>query len=379
MGNRIGIITFHASHNCGSMLQAYALQQVLSGVGWQCEIVDFVNTGSRRLYALLPYVNFRKGVRGSGMLLWFKSLFFLRILKRQHQDYCYFYRNYLKRTSDYYTSTEQLKMLNGYYALIAGSDQIWNISCMDADDAYFLPFKTKAKKIAYAVSLGSTRITESAREIQKYKEYINDFDKISVREFNAIKQISELGVDNVKIVLDPSLLFSQEEWERIIDIGGPIVKGKYFFYYAFHYRPEINKVIAEIGRKYNMPVYILDAKAWGAQGARHNGLQLSNKFGPVAFLNLIKNASLCFTTSFHGTAFSVIFKKKFWFVESTMHNPNDDRVSTLTSMLGLGDRHICIDKMLTADLLTHVDYEPVFKKLEGKRQESLDFLTDALS
>lgn len=25
----IGIITFHASHNCGSILQAYALQKVL--------------------------------------------------------------------------------------------------------------------------------------------------------------------------------------------------------------------------------------------------------------------------------------------------------------------------------------------------------------
>lgn len=26
---KIGIITFHSSHNCGSMLQAYALQTVL--------------------------------------------------------------------------------------------------------------------------------------------------------------------------------------------------------------------------------------------------------------------------------------------------------------------------------------------------------------
>lgn len=38
---KIGIITFHASHNYGSMLQAYALQQVILGMGYDCEIINF--------------------------------------------------------------------------------------------------------------------------------------------------------------------------------------------------------------------------------------------------------------------------------------------------------------------------------------------------
>ena len=40
MKKKVGIITFHASHNYGSMLQAYALQQVVLGMGFDCEIIN---------------------------------------------------------------------------------------------------------------------------------------------------------------------------------------------------------------------------------------------------------------------------------------------------------------------------------------------------
>ena len=41
---KVGIITFHNSYNCGSMLQAYALQQVVDRItGEHSEIIDFSN------------------------------------------------------------------------------------------------------------------------------------------------------------------------------------------------------------------------------------------------------------------------------------------------------------------------------------------------
>lgn len=53
---KIGIITFHSSHNCGSMLQAYALQTVLEKrYGAEVEIIDFSNKGSRNLYGLFDF------------------------------------------------------------------------------------------------------------------------------------------------------------------------------------------------------------------------------------------------------------------------------------------------------------------------------------
>ena len=56
MKKKIGIITFHASHNCGSMLQAYALQTILEKK-YDCdvELIDYINKGSRNLYGMLDF------------------------------------------------------------------------------------------------------------------------------------------------------------------------------------------------------------------------------------------------------------------------------------------------------------------------------------
>lgn len=47
---RIGIITFHASHNYGSMLQAWALQTYLEKQGHQVEIVNYRSNIQRIVY-----------------------------------------------------------------------------------------------------------------------------------------------------------------------------------------------------------------------------------------------------------------------------------------------------------------------------------------
>lgn len=53
---KIGLITFHASHNNGSMLQALALQHIFSEK-YVCDvkIINFSNSGQRNMYSPLPY------------------------------------------------------------------------------------------------------------------------------------------------------------------------------------------------------------------------------------------------------------------------------------------------------------------------------------
>ena len=51
-GKKVGIITFHASYNCGSMLQAFALQRFLEKNGYDAEMIDFSSKGQRRLYSI---------------------------------------------------------------------------------------------------------------------------------------------------------------------------------------------------------------------------------------------------------------------------------------------------------------------------------------
>ena len=47
---RVGIITFHRSHNCGSIMQSYATQEVLKKYGFQPEFIDFSTQGQKELY-----------------------------------------------------------------------------------------------------------------------------------------------------------------------------------------------------------------------------------------------------------------------------------------------------------------------------------------
>ena len=133
---KIAMITFHASHNNGSMLQALALQTALQQRNCDVEIIDFSNEGQRNLYSVLPYPhNWKQCIK---WLIWRSNY---KELKRQHEAYETFSSKYFKLTEKSYTNNTQLEELyNKYDAFITGSDQVWNTRCIDADDAYFLTF-----------------------------------------------------------------------------------------------------------------------------------------------------------------------------------------------------------------------------------------------
>ena len=47
---KIGIITFHNSYNCGSMMQTYALQTILEKKGYNSEIINYYTEGQTQIY-----------------------------------------------------------------------------------------------------------------------------------------------------------------------------------------------------------------------------------------------------------------------------------------------------------------------------------------
>ena len=49
---KIGIITFHNSYNCGSMLESYAMQTILEKRNMTAEIVNFSSDGQKELYSV---------------------------------------------------------------------------------------------------------------------------------------------------------------------------------------------------------------------------------------------------------------------------------------------------------------------------------------
>ena len=47
---KVGIITFHNSYNCGSMLETFAMQEIIRNGGLKSEIVNFSSLGQIKLY-----------------------------------------------------------------------------------------------------------------------------------------------------------------------------------------------------------------------------------------------------------------------------------------------------------------------------------------
>lgn len=57
--------------------------------------------------------------------------------------------------------------------------------------------------------------------------------------------------------------------------------------------------------------------------------------GPAEFVNLIRNAKYVFTDSFHGSVFSMLYKKQF----SIFNRYSNDSVSSKTPVLTAFVRH----------------------------------------
>lgn len=374
--NKTGIITFHNSYNCGSMLQAYALQHKLDELGVDNEIIDFANDGSRRLYSRNVPLCRKHIPRPRLMGPWLRAHLYNNLWKRHQEDFVHFKEKYLRTTAKEYTCNKQLiEEVFPYTHFVTGSDQVWNVCCWDADEAYFLNFVNNGKKIAYAVSLGAQSIVEKVDDVEKYKRYIKAFDYISVREQIAKKLITELREkEDVSIQIDPTLLYFKEDYERFFDLETPIVKGDYIFYYAFSYFDEVNKYVNEISKRTGMPVYIMDAKAWAVSNVKKEGYKLSPNSGPLAFLNLMKHSKLSLTTSFHGTAFSVIFEKPFWYIDNSKHDAADDRATSLMNQLGIIDHFKKGYDILQGDVMASLDYSVINKSRIQLRTSAIEFL-----
>ena len=130
--DKTATITFHNSYNCGSMLQALALQKVLiDKYGVDNEILDFSNQGQKEMYSTFWKVTgFKSFIKNA---LW--ATVYKRI-KQQAAAYEAFEHKYFRLSQDTYTSNKELTATNSkYQKFITGSDQVWNIRCMDADDA----------------------------------------------------------------------------------------------------------------------------------------------------------------------------------------------------------------------------------------------------
>lgn len=372
---KIGIITFHASLNCGSMLQAYALQDILSRkYGADVEIINYSNFGQRSYYAnwdIFPKPSIQKNN--------LKALRYHNMINAMRNDYMKFSEKYFHLSGPLIKKYSGLNDIDKKYDIvIAGGDQVWNVRCRDADKAYFLSFVRNAKKVAYSPSLGARNINKVSLRPQMYSELIKDFDFLSVREDNGQKWIKELTGIEVPIIADPTILLTKEQWEERLDIE-PIDE-KFILFYAFSYANEHNNELLEkVSKKYQLPIYIIDNKQWSIHKLDRFGIRLWKHSGPEALLSLMNSAQIVLVQSFHGIVFSALFHKTFWSLRNAfIKNPDDDRARVILRQTGLKKRAICYDDLLNTDLTSPIEFGEIDQRMRDMRERAFNYIESFL-
>lgn len=352
---KIGIITFHNSYNCGSMLESYAIYKRMSEIDSNAEIINFSSKGQKNLYNV-----FEKNTSLKNLI---KNLLIFphrKQISTNNKKYEEFKNKYFNLSKEYESNdlTD-----DDYCVLVAGSDQIWNITIADYDDAYFLSFSKNAKKVAYAPSFGSKNIMNYTDKPNKYKKLINNFDALSVREKNGQKWIKDLTGKNAEVLIDPTLLYDEKFYDNIID-NQCTPDYEYIFFYCPNFDRYLCKFVKKISEKYNLPVICWSSKSFYKKFIYTFGFKLPEYESPSVYLSLIKNAELVFTTSFHGTIFSTIYKKRFFTLKNGGMYGDDDRVMTLLNQLDITDRLIEPDFNAEFDYLKEMDYSNYDKNLK---------------
>lgn len=366
MKHKTATITFHASHNYGSMLQAYALQQTLYKLGHDNDIINLRTDRQKRLYwpmCDIPFDSFKSFVKKLLIAPYQKSLW------KKYRLFEAFLQKDLRLTQEYKTLEEVEKANLCYDCYISGGDQIWNTAPDDFDWSFYLPFVKQGKRISYAVSMGP-KASEQVTERERVRSCLLKYDHISVREEGTEDLVSFLIDRKVPITLDPALLLTGADWSRQI-ASKPIVKGDYILVYSPAYKPEVYDMAKNISKFLKMKVVVTTFSFHNFQ----YGFKQQLATGPWEFLNLAQNARLVVSGSFHALVFATLFHVPFFAVDGDQ----DNRMITFLKNMNLLDRTINEkDYKTKRSTAFQIDFKDADQFLTLKRKENLAYLKNAI-
>lgn len=374
----VGIINVQWFDNPGAVLLCYAIQKKLDELGIQNQIINYVSGGkmpprernamekiSEKGSTLCRKV--RKLQRVNGEFLFCQ----LRERARNYED---FRAHYLRRTAAFDDPSSEL--LNGYGVYLVGSDVVWKPEILDSLDAdvYFLDFPgaNQGKKVSFAASIGTSDRSLLESRSQQYQKYIESFDMVSVREQSSAEFLSELSQKNVETLVDPVFLLTKEDYKELTTEKK---NRPYIYFYMLSPDDGCLEFANRLSKRTGLPI-VFDCHAesqfslnrfFGKRG------QAAVSDGPAEFLDRVLNASYIVTNSFHGTAFSIIFQKKF-FTFPCVNNGVDVslRMQNLLKKLNLFERFA---PQWSEDWISaEINYREPLALLQKEIQKSEDFL-----
>ena len=365
-------------------MQNYALKTVISSLGFDVvNLRNFAGHNHRPVIAVLKSAV--KHVLAALGVKKYRKQFKLRDwMKLREQKFRSFYERYNSKelclSVDDVLKPGNKELWDRYIYVVVGSDMVWGhfgFNCTAKFlQYYYLTFVGREKRVCYAPSFGRSEFTFEFPELRK--EYTAGFDRISCREKHGCETIKRVtGFDAVH-VLDPTMLLKAEDYRVLERKPSYEVPEHYALVYilsmevSYARKCEYRQVVKHASR--GLPM--INIPLVGALGVDTEGFSadMFTSTGPEEFLWLVNHADIVLTNSFHGTVFSILFKKSF----ISLHRPDSsdiDKVEDILLSLGLSSRMYRNDGIIPSP---EIDYSSVYEKLEPLRKSSMQYLKDCL-
>ena len=355
---RVGIITQALLNNYGGILQNYALQQVLKRMEHDVITIDYVSHFSLKKYIIYTLKTFF-------LLFCNRRRKFLSYFRKRNFYNQQFVNQYINTT--YPTKRYSLKIIKDYNldALVVGSDQVWRPEYNNDLYDMYLSFACNREhliRIAYAASFGLDKWNYTRKQTTQCTSLAKKFDAISVREFSGIELCkNNLDVHAVQ-VLDPTLLIGKEKYEELCkDV--PVENTSFLAAYILDLNKEKEEFIYKIGKENNFPIKIFRADN-------------NASFSIQEWLAVFRDAKYVITDSFHGTLFSIIFRKDFITIGNKKRGLS--RFYSVLSDLHLKDR-LVVNFTSTSHVISPIEWGKVESSLNDKIEDSYRFLKNSLN
>lgn len=380
---KVGILNVQWTDNYGAVLLAYALQSVIESMGYCAEIIDYRPSAANEQSSLIKRIKkkiVQDGINGVVNRL------FRKIFRKQdnnvnfssvekHKKFELFRNNYLNRSIVYQAIHDGDNL--DYDLYVVGSDVIWKPDRVLSfeSEVYFLNFTVNynCRRIAYAASIGTDDCERLSLIEEKMGGMLQKFDCVSVREKASLSFVQKLYGRPVQWCIDPTLLIGKDKYDVMLEKNGlnGAIQEHYIYLYLFENNQEAIKLANKYSKELNLPIIC----QCGMPDKINRLLEFSKDDGPIEFIGRIKNADFIITDSFHGTVFSVIYRKQF---VTLSRGKISIRMQDLLERLKLQERYVNNPANAEVDCLS-VDYATTEEIIKEWRNESVVWLKSALT
>ena len=281
------------------------------------------------------------------------------------------------------TRDDMLYLSERSETFVLGSDQLLNDNLYNWFDRFMQLdwVKNNQRKIAYATSFGTDYIWGSDANRAELAHFLQRFDFLSVREESGKNLLKKhYGVD-ARRVLDPVFLLPKEELERLAQIGMPKIEaGKYLFAYVLDAEAGKEQILVECSQQLHLQIRAVSDAAPPEHTLKEQwNIPTQYNIMLEEWMAYIHESEFMITDSFHGTCAAILYQKPFIAICNPTRGAT--RFINLLSMLGLEER--LVDKVSDLQhkkylLSKPIDYDKVYAKLQALREDSMQWLKDAL-